>query len=108
LLPGPGWYACQGLWISTENGGPDFRCKSTPTSWKDNLPAFEQEQAREVPLRLSVCAANGGEVCLWFSLFDLKKASDIFSHLGLLDQDSNPTRKKPAYAAYQTFLNKQK
>ncbi len=96
------------VWISTENGGPDFRCKSTPMSWKDNLPAFEQEQAKEVPLRLSACAANGGEVCLWFSLFDLKKASDTFSHLGLLDQDSNPARKKPAYDAYQTFLRKLK
>jgi len=95
-------------WISTENGGPDFRCKATPVSWKDDLAQFEQEQAKQVPLRLSACLGNGGSICLWFSLFDLKNSDDVFSHLGLLDQDATPPRKKPAYDAFKAFVTKQK
>jgi len=96
-------------WISTENGGPDFiNCKITPLSWKDDLAKFEQEQAKQVPLRLSACAENGGSVCLWFSLFDIKKSDERFSHLGLLDQDATPPRKKPAYYAFKAFVAKQK
>jgi len=91
-------------WISTENGGPDPRCKTTPLSWKDDLTKFEQEQARQVPLRLAACADNGGSVCLWFSLFDLLKSDDVFSHLGLLDQGATPPRKEPASAAFETFV----
>lgn len=95
------------VWISTENGGPDFRCKTTPLSWKQDLAQFEQLQATQVPARLAACAENGASICLWFSLFDLKQADDVFSHLGLLDQDTNPPRKKSAYEAFKTFMAKQ-
>jgi hypothetical protein len=94
-------------WISTENGGPDFRCKSTPTTWKQNLAQFEQLEATQLPERLSACLENGGRICLWFSFYDLTNASDTFSHLGVINLDSNPPQKKPAYAAYQAFIAKQ-
>jgi hypothetical protein len=96
------------LWICTENGGPDFRCSRTPVSWKQDLAGFENLQALQVPVRLSLCADNGATICLWFSLYDLKNSPDIFSHLGLLDQDTNPPRKKPAYAAFTAFVARHK
>ena len=96
------------LWISTENGGPDFRCSRMPVSWKQDPTNFEQIQALQVPARLSLCAENGVSICLWFSLYDLKNSPDIFSHLGLLDQDTNPPRKKPAYAAFTAFVAQHK
>jgi arylsulfatase A-like enzyme len=95
-------------WISTENGGPDGGCKSTPVSWAQDLAQFEKLQAQQVPLRLSTCAKQGGSICLWFSLFDFKKSADTFNHLGLLDQDTNPPRKKSAYDAFITFIAQQK
>jgi hypothetical protein len=95
------------IWISTENGGPDSRCNTTPLSWKQDLAQFEQEEAQQVPLRLSACAENGGSICLWFSFFDLKNSGEVFSHLGLIDQGTDPPRKKPAYDAFQTFIAKQ-
>jgi len=96
------------IWISTENGGPDFRCLTTPLSWKQDLAQFEQLQAKQVSARLSACVENGGSICLWFSFFDLKNEVDVFSHLGLLDQDTNPPRKKPAYEAFKAFVATQK
>lgn len=98
----------QFIWISTENGGPDFRCKTTPISWKQNLAQFEQLQAKQVSARLSACAENGGSICLWFSFLDQKKSDDVFSHLGLVDQGTNPPRRKPAYEAFKAFVAKQK
>ncbi len=94
-------------WISTENGGPDFRCQATPTTWKQDLAQFEQLEATQLPERLSACLENGGSLCLWFSFYDLTNASDIFSHLGVINLESNPLQKKPAYAAYQAFIAKQ-
>ena len=94
-------------WISTENGGPDFRCKSTPTTWKQDLAQFEQMEAAQLPLRLTDCRQNGGSICLWFSFYDLTNASDTFSHFGVINLDANPVEKKPAYAAYQVFIQKQ-
>lgn len=91
-------------WISTENGGPEVACKSTPVSWSQDLTQFEILEAQQVPARLSVCAEQGGSICLWFSLFDIKASSDIFNHLGLLDQDETPAREKPAYAAFKAFI----
>jgi len=97
------------LWISTENGGPDYRCPETPTKWDQNPTLFEQIQAQQVPTRLSACADNGGSICLWFSLFDLlKETGDVFSHLGLLDPSVSPPRKKPAYDAFKTFTGSHK
>jgi N-acetylglucosamine-6-sulfatase len=96
------------LWISTENGGPEAECKSTPVSWSEDLAQFEEVQAQQVPARLSACAEQGGSICLWFSLFDLKTSADIFNHLGLLDQDTTPPRQKPAYDAFQSFMTQQK
>jgi len=93
-------------WISTENGGPDIRCKDPPASWKDDLPAFEKLQARQVPERLSACIDNGGSVCLWFAYSDLPNASDIFSHLGLVDPTVDPPRRKPAYLAFRNFVSR--
>jgi len=92
------------IWISTENGGPDPRCPSTPLSWQDDLSAFEQEQARQVAPRLSACYELGGRVCLWFSLFDLVREVDTFNHLGLLDPRDLPPREKPAYVAFNNFV----
>ncbi len=91
-------------WISTENGGPDSECPTTPGSWRDGLPAFEALQARQVPARLRACADGGGAVCLWFSLFDLRDEVDRFNHLGLLDSRVLPPREKPAYDAFRSFL----
>lgn len=91
-------------WISTENSGPDPRCASTPVSWTNDLGAFEQEEAREVPQRLAACADHGGAVCLWFSLYDLKHEVDTFNHLGLLDARAVPPRPKPAYDAFKAFV----
>jgi arylsulfatase A-like enzyme len=93
-------------WISTENGGPHPNCK-TSVSWRQNLAQFEQMQAQQVPARLSACVNNGGSICMWFSLFDLLKAADAFSHLGLLDPSTNPPTQKPAYAAYKLFVASQ-
>ena len=98
----------QFLWICTENGGPDFRCNRTPVSWRQDLASFEKLQALQVPARLTLCAENGVSICLWFSLYDLKNSPDIFSHLGLLDQDTNPPRQKPAYKAFIEFIDQQK
>jgi hypothetical protein len=80
----------------------------TSVSWSENLTKFEELQAQQVPARLSACANQGGSICLWFSLFDIKASSDIFNHPGLLDQDSNPPRKKPAYDAFSTFISENK
>ncbi len=91
-------------WISTEDGGPDSRCATTPHSWTEDLARFEEVQAQQVPARLSACAENGGSICLWFSLFDLKREDEVFSHLGLLDQSSAPPRFKPAFMAFQNFV----
>ncbi|MGD0004248.1 MAG: hypothetical protein ABSE06_08485 [Anaerolineaceae bacterium] len=95
-------------WISTENGGPDFRCKSTPTTWKQDLGRFEQLEATQLPERLSACLENGGRICLWFSFYDLTNASDTFSHFGVINLDANPPRQKPAYTAYLAFIAKQR
>lgn len=91
-------------WISTENGGPDSRCRTTPISWQRNSQQFEQTQAQQVPLRLSACADNGGRICLWFALIDLKDETDVFNHLGLIDPRITPPRLKPAYDAFKTFV----
>ena len=72
-------------WISTENGGPDDRCRTTPHAYADDPSRFEQAQARQVPARLAACADRGGAVCLWFSLFDLRGEETAFAHLGLVD-----------------------
>jgi hypothetical protein len=91
-------------WISTENGGPDCRCPSTPLCWSPaNMAAFEQIQAEQVPARLSACADNGGSICLWFSLFDLQNETSVFAHLGLLDESVMPPRHKAAYDAFAAF-----
>ena len=95
-------------WISTENGGPMVECKSTPVSWTQDLTQFEKLQAQQVPARLSACAEQGGSVCLWFSLFNIKRGSDAFNHLGLIDQDATPPRQKPAYDAFKVFIAQQK
>lgn len=80
-------------WISTENGGPDTRCASTP--------AFSLElEAQQVPERLTACAHGGGSVCLWFSLFDEPGTGPIFDNLGLLTATQPPVQ-KPAYDAYK-------
>lgn len=93
-------------WISTENGGPDTRCSATPASYDANPAAYEQLQATQVSERLTACAANGGSVCLWFSLFDLTGEEAVFTHMGLLTRE-NPPRKKPAYGAFQAFIRNQ-
>lgn len=96
------------VWISTENGGPDSRCPTTPTTWQQNPTRFEQLQAQQVSARLGACAENGSSICLWFSFFDLRHEVDVFSHLGLLDQSVNPPRKKPAYDAFKNFVAQKK
>ncbi|GAB4417364.1 MAG: hypothetical protein OHK0032_13400 [Thermodesulfovibrionales bacterium] len=97
------------LWISTENGGPDYRCPETPIKWDQNPTLLEQIQSQQVPARLYACADNGGSICLWFSLFDLpKETGDVFNHLGLLDPSVSPPRKKPAYDAFKTFTGSHK
>ncbi len=87
-------------WISTENGGPDTRCLSTPD--------FSEEiEAEQVPVRLQSCADSGGSVCLWFSFFDMVNTSPPFDTLGLLERPSVPggePRKKPAYWAFQAYV----
>lgn len=96
------------LWISTENGGPDPRCATTPHSWTEDLSRFEEVESQQVSARLSACAENGGSVCLWFSFFDLKNEDDVFNHLGLLDQSVLPPRQKPAFSAFQNFVENYK
>lgn len=92
-------------WISTENGGPDPRCASTPISWRKNPAEFEQLQAKQVAQRLQAAADQGASLCLWFSMFDLRgETSDVFNRLGLLDQSVTPPRKKPAYEAFKKFV----
>jgi hypothetical protein len=81
-------------WITTENSGPDSRCRTTPISWKQDLAKFEQLQAKQVPARLAACADNGGSICLWFSLFNLRGETDVFNHLGLIDQSALASEKK--------------
>lgn len=91
-------------WISTENGGPDTRCSSTPKF-------TEELQAEQVPVRLQACADNGGSVCLWFSFFDLVNESPPFDTLGLLKRPAYPggePRKKPAYWAFQAYVRGQR
>ena len=95
-------------WISTENGGPNVACQNTPVSWSQDLTQFEKLEAQQVTARLSACADQGGSVCLWFSLFDVKRGSDAFNHLGLLDEGTTPPRKKPAYDAFKTFISQLK
>lgn len=92
------------IWISTEIGGPDPRCSSTPGAYEQDPGDYERRQAEEVRTRLSACAENGGKACLWFSLFDLKREVYPFSHMGLLDPAESPLRKKPAYSAFQSFV----
>lgn len=119
------------LWISTEDGGPDYRCNSTPLHYKDNPGQYEELEAKQVSQRLGACAEGGGSVCLWFSFTDLIKEVEVFNRMGLLDQrglanykDSfkkmkrgggqltpqdeakitGAMRKKPAYYAFQDFV----
>lgn len=91
-------------WITTECGGPDERCPSTPAAALATPEAFERRQAEEVPLRLRACADQGASICLWFSLFDLRQETSVFSRLGLIDQGARPPRRKPAFAAFQEFV----
>ncbi|HEY3131541.1 MAG TPA: hypothetical protein VGL91_18945 [Acidobacteriota bacterium] len=91
------------LWIATEDGGPDYRCPSTPLQYQQNPTKFEQIQAQQVPLRLKSVTDNGASISLWFSLLDLKGETDVFNHLGLVDTYSTPSRKKPAYDAFKSF-----
>ena len=72
-------------WISTENGGPDARCPSTPISWEHNPAEYERIEAQQVSQRLSACADNGGSVCLWFSFLDMTDETRVFTHMGLID-----------------------
>jgi N-acetylglucosamine-6-sulfatase len=93
-------------WISTEDGGPELDCPSTPEGWwwTEDQTLFEKLQAEQVPARLSACAEQGGSICLWFSLFDFKASTDVFNHLGLMEQQAGTPRLKPAYAAFKTFI----
>ena len=75
---------------------------------QQDLAGFEKLEALQVPARLTLCTENGASICLWFSLYDIKNSPDIFSHLGLLDQDNNPPRQKPAYKAFASFIEQQK
>ena len=93
-------------WISTENGGPDFRCTSTPATYQQGPAQFEQAKVTQLPERLSACIDNGGSVCLWFSFYDLSNASDTFSHFGVVNLDGDVPVNEPAYAAYQAFITK--
>lgn len=88
-------------WISTENAGPDPRCPSTPVSWRD--PSFESVQSQQVTQRITACRSNGGAVCLWFSLRDVRGESDTFNHLGLIDTWSSPARFRPAATAFRAL-----
>lgn len=74
-------------WISTENGGPDFRCQETPTPYEKDPKRYEGIQAKQVSQRLSACSDNGASVCLWFSLIDLGREASVFTHMGLLGID---------------------
>ncbi|MBI3653879.1 MAG: hypothetical protein HY231_22845 [Acidobacteria bacterium] len=91
-------------WISTENSGPAPDCSTVFSSWQQDLARFEQIEAQQVALRLTACADSGATICLWFSLFDLRGEADDFNHLGLLDTRSTPSRKKPAFEAFKTFV----
>lgn len=102
-------------WISTENGGPDFRCAGTPLRHDTDPTRFEAIEAEQVRLRLRACADAGGAVCLWFSLMDMSGETDVFRDLGLLDNPYwpkpgptatpvRPPRQKPAYAAFKAFV----
>ena len=111
-------------WISTENGGPDYRCGSTPIRYEQDPRGYERLQAEQVPQRLSACVDNGAQVCLWFSFFDLKREIGVFSHMGLLEINTPGNgkalkaqkdklskeklmgllRKKPAYRAFKAFV----
>lgn len=105
------------LWISTENGGPDSRCPSTPISWNEDEAGFEALQADQVPARLSSCLNSGGSICMWTTLYDHVREAEVFKHLGLVDpmidqgspQPSVPSisnpRKKPAYYAFKDFVS---
>ncbi len=93
------------LWISTENGGPDPRCPSTPHTWDENPAVYEQKQVEQLTARLTACSENGGAICLWFSLFDLKNEVEPFTHMGLLDPRVSPPQKKPAYEAFKEFMD---
>ena len=92
-------------WISTENGGPDYRCPTTPLQYSNNPALFESIMAQQVPARLNAAATNGATVSLWFSLFDPQGEADTFNHLGLLDQSVVPVRKKPAYDAFKAYTS---
>lgn len=108
-------------WISTENGGPDQRCRTTPAAYSDSASRFEQEQARQVPARLAACADHGGAICLWFSLFDLRGEEAVFAHLGLIEISSAgrgpmrgrgssgraDVRRKPAFDSFREFVGRQ-
>lgn len=80
-------------WISTENGGPDTRCGATPVSYDKEPGRYERLQAEQVPQRLSACADNSGEVCLWFSLLDMRGETAVFTHMGLLEISSGSQQK---------------
>lgn len=93
------------VWLSTENSGPDSRCTSTPLQYEKDPARYEQLQAEQVKQRLAACAENGGVICLWFSLFDLKGETDVFAHMGLIDSHSAALRKKPAYDTFKNFVS---
>lgn len=92
------------LWITTESSGPDSRCASTPTTYEQDPAKFNQVQVQQVQQRMDACAQNGGSVCLWFSLFDLKDETSVFNHMGLIDSRTSPVTKKPAYGALKTYI----
>lgn len=92
------------LWITTESSGPDSRCATTPTTYEQDPVKFSQVQVQQVQQRMDACAQNGGSVCLWFSLFDLKDETSVFNHLGLIDSRTSPVTLKPAYNALKTYI----
>ncbi len=106
-------------WISTENGGPDVRCRATSRAYEAGPSQFEQEQARQVPVRLAACADHGGAICLWFSLFDLRGEEEAFTHLGLIEvsgtsragrrgrgREAAGVRRKPAFGTFRVFVER--
>ncbi len=93
-------------WISTENGGPDYRCASTSATYDQNPTLYLQTEAQQVPERLSACSSNGGSVCLWLSLFDMPNEASVFTHMGLLTA-TTPPQQKLAYGAFRQFVASQ-
>ena len=94
---------CNRSIIATEVGGPNPKPNTDLfNQYLKDKKAFEKEQAKELPIRLSDTLEAGADTALWFYYKDFGTTGDfgnkLLGQFGLVDKKD---RKKPAYQVLQ-------